>query len=237
VNAKLGIVDLVAVSGYNVDTFSDLSDLTVYFGSCALMGAGYQGFPDSGFSGAAYIDHESTAKFTQEIRLSVPIGQRLEWLLGTFYTHEDIGPYTADVLAVDPLTGVSKGLLAHAPGPGKYSEYAAFTDLTVNLTDRFDVQIGARKNHNKAHAVPDKNTGPLFGGVPVSKQSAYRKLDGWYVHVLVTPRFKLSPDLMVYARLASGYRPGGYNTGFALVPPSFKPDKTQNYEIGSRVTS
>src|SRR5581483_5488141 len=51
---------------------------------------------------------------------------------------------------------------------------------------------------------------------------------------LVTPRYKISPDLMVYARLASGYRPGGNNgeaTAFNL-PLTFKPDKTQNYELG-----
>jgi iron complex outermembrane recepter protein len=51
---------------------------------------------------------------------------------------------------------------------------------------------------------------------------------------LVTPRLKISPDLMVYARFASGYRAGGPNTLATVfqVPGSFAPDKTQNYEIG-----
>jgi outer membrane receptor protein involved in Fe transport len=50
---------------------------------------------------------------------------------------------------------------------------------------------------------------------------------------LVTPRFRLSPDLMLYARLASGYRPGGPNiVSVGRAPPGFAPDKTQNYEIG-----
>ena len=45
---------------------------------------------------------------------------------------------------------------------------------------------------------------------------------------------ELSPDLMVYSRIASGYRPGGPNpdaVAFGL-PLSYKPDKTTNYEIG-----
>jgi outer membrane receptor protein involved in Fe transport len=51
---------------------------------------------------------------------------------------------------------------------------------------------------------------------------------------LLTPRFKFSPDLMLYARMASGYRPGGPNViGTALgLPTEYKSDKTQNYEIG-----
>jgi iron complex outermembrane receptor protein len=38
---------------------------------------------------------------------------------------------------------------------------------------------------------------------------------------------------MVYARLASGYRPGGPNSNAALgVPAQYGPDRTQNYEVG-----
>jgi outer membrane receptor protein involved in Fe transport len=43
---------------------------------------------------------------------------------------------------------------------------------------------------------------------------------------------------MVYARFASGYRPGGPNTNtqIAALPAEFGPDKTQNYEIGVKGT-
>jgi outer membrane receptor protein involved in Fe transport len=39
---------------------------------------------------------------------------------------------------------------------------------------------------------------------------------------------------MVYARLASGYRPGGpnLNVGSSGLPHDYKPDKTNNYEVG-----
>src|SRR5262249_8640915 len=50
---------------------------------------------------------------------------------------------------------------------------------------------------------------------------------------LLTPRFKISPDLMVYARLASGYRTGGPNSNSTHnVLPIMKPDTTKNYELG-----
>jgi len=52
---------------------------------------------------------------------------------------------------------------------------------------------------------------------------------------LLTPRYRLSPDLMAYARLASGYRPGGPNSGASVAagaPTQYDADKTKEYELG-----
>src|SRR5262249_42603109 len=48
------------------------------------------------------------------------------------------------------------------------------------------------------------------------------------------PQFKLSPDLMMYARFASGFRPGASNLVTPGIPPQSDPDKTENYEIGMK---
>jgi outer membrane receptor protein involved in Fe transport len=74
----------------------------------------------------------------------------------------------------------------------------------------------------------------LYGDVPSITPEADAK-DNVFTY-LVTPRFKVSPNLMVYARLASGYRPGGANSGAATFgfPLQYSPDKTQNYEIGAK---
>jgi outer membrane receptor protein involved in Fe transport len=51
---------------------------------------------------------------------------------------------------------------------------------------------------------------------------------------LVTPSLRLSPDVMTYVRIASGYRPGGPNiNSVALgIPSAFNSDRTTNYELG-----
>ena len=55
---------------------------------------------------------------------------------------------------------------------------------------------------------------------------------------LVTPQFKLSRELMVYARASSGYRPGGSNgaalpgQGSAGRPAQYNSDKLKSYELG-----
>jgi outer membrane receptor protein involved in Fe transport len=52
---------------------------------------------------------------------------------------------------------------------------------------------------------------------------------------LVSPRYVFSPDLMVYARVASGFRPGTSNQAVLsgqVVPPQSSPDSTKSYEVG-----
>jgi outer membrane receptor protein involved in Fe transport len=116
-----------------------------------------------------------------------------------------------------------------APFATTYAERAVFTDLTFHVTDRFDVQVGGRESQIK-QAVTESLSGVLIRTATVSE--GHSKADAFTD--LVTPRFKVSPGLMVYARLASGYRPGGPNTNAALLglPSQYNPDKTQSYEIG-----
>ena len=44
--------------------------------------------------------NERTSKFTEELRLAMPLTSRADWLLGFFYTHER-GPYNQSILAED----------------------------------------------------------------------------------------------------------------------------------------
>ncbi len=59
------------------------------------------------------------------------------------------------------------------------------------------------------------------------------------VTYLVSPSYHVTDDVMVYARIASGFRPGGINTAVTATsgnPREFGPDKTQNYELGVKGT-
>src|ERR1700693_4408379 len=55
---------------------------------------------------------------------------------------------------------------------------------------------------------------------------------------LTTTKYRITEDVMVYARAASGFRPGGPN--FVLSPglgnPTFAPDRLCNYEVGEKST-
>ena len=49
----------------------------------------------------------------------------------------------------------------------------------------------------------------------------------------VSPRWRVSADTMLYARVASGYRPGGPNPRALDLPPTVSADTLTNYELGA----
>jgi outer membrane receptor protein involved in Fe transport len=231
---KLGQAELTSLTGYNISKFHDAVDFTPFFNptfdpeGLANNNLGY-GFP--------ILDDFKTVKFSQELRLSMPIGERFDWLLGAFYTQEKTDTASQSIRVRDLLTGrlpaaddfinviFPNAIVNHTAGPSKYEEYAAFTDLTVHFTDRFDVQFGGRQSHNNQE-YQDLDVLAGTGGPVV-------RTDDSSFTFLVTPKFQISPDLMTYMRLASGYRPGGPNTNVALgALPQYEPDKTLNYEVG-----
>jgi iron complex outermembrane receptor protein len=227
ISAKLGTADLVSLTGYNIDKYHQVFDYTPTLGS--LTAAIF-----NGVSGSPYTQDHKTDKITEELRLSLPIGDRIDWVLGAFFTNER--GHEHDILqAADVTTGAPTDTFFDLTYPVSYKEYAAFTDLTLHFTSRFNVQIGGRESQNKQtfEALVVGPWDPLVLGQssPFANPRVDTK-DNSFTY-LVTPTFNLSRDLMLYARLASGYRPGGPNYLSALgTAPSFKPDTTRNYEIG-----
>jgi iron complex outermembrane recepter protein len=226
--AKLGGIDLTALSGYNVRHGHMLIDETPSFGGLAE--------PLYGVGGAALRDDNNTDRFTQEVRLSGQVATRIDWLLGGIYTHEN-STVTQQIPAINPLTGATVAIGYRSTFPTTYTEYAAFGDLTFHITDQFDVQAGLRQGHI-TQTFQQTTAEPLFSGgstavtVGPTENAAASPLT-----YLLTPRFKMSDDLMVYARLASGYRVGGPNGPLCATfnySCQFGPDKTKDYEIGAK---
>jgi iron complex outermembrane recepter protein len=222
-------LNFTSISGYNVNKIEQKLDISGYYGG--LMNLVF-GDPATAAGG---ITHYPTKKSTQEFRLSNATGQQLEWLVGLFYNHENSKADYFNAYGVDPATGVYVGQGYADAFPTTFEEYAAFGDVTWHFTDRLDLQVGARESQNK-QTYSESYTGPaiepLFGYAPVINPEVGTK-DSSFTY-LVTPRFRISGDLMVYARLASGYRPGGPNPTAAVfnLPPSYKPDRTRSYEVG-----
>jgi iron complex outermembrane recepter protein len=132
---RLGDADLTSITGYNVNSFSGAFDFTFALG--AATQAQY------GVRGTALLDDNETRKFSQEVRLIWPINERFDWLLGAFYTDED-SEQLQSVSALNPATSAQIATAFLNEFPSTYEELAAFTDLTIHVTERFDIQLGAR---------------------------------------------------------------------------------------------
>lgn len=175
----------------------------------------------------------STDKFTQEVRLSSSQSGTIEWIVGGFYTDEkSLAPsslvgYNADgsLFPVDLLT---------ANLPSTYKEVAAFGNVTVHLSEKFDVTGGLRYAYNR-QTYTQNATGILAPSVPT-----LRSHEGVTTY-LANARYRFSPHATAYVRFATGYRPGGPNivtfdpiTGAPLGPPTFRSDSLTSYEAGFR---
>jgi outer membrane receptor protein involved in Fe transport len=117
-------------------------------------------------------------------------------------------------------------------GPSSYKEYAEFADVTYHATDKLDVQVGGRYAKNKQTSTMQLNIDapvqPVFGPTSVTSAPSQEGSSTW----LFTPSYHVTPDLLGYFRLATGYRPGGPNTGVPNVNKTFGSDSVVNYELG-----
>ncbi len=227
IRAKVGGVDFVSISGYSKNNYQNTLDFSSAFSFYVP--------PVFGVSGVPSFAHVTTNKASQEFRFSGSFGGSVDWLAGAFYTYED-SPAHTDVFAENPQTGLIVGKAITFNFPTTFQEYAAFGDLTYHVTRHFDIQLGFRESQN-TQSYNETDTGQIvlaYDGSPSPFVYPEQKSKDRAFTYLVTPQYKLSSDLMLYARLASGYRPGGPNPGAQLYgfPSEFGADKTQDYEIG-----
>jgi iron complex outermembrane receptor protein len=260
VNWKVAGLEIVSVTGYVVNSLRLATDETTGLGYLAYYCPKYSNpFLSSGqanpyycgnslppganpnaFSGVPFSAHITTHKPTQELRIGSSIGRWLDWRLGGFYTHEEGLPVATSYSSANPVTGAVQGPLYDITDPTlMFQEYAVFADATAHITDRFDMEFGGRESWNK-QADQTLGVGTAiyeFDGALPPELGAYHEYSGSAFTYQAAPRFKVTPNLMVYARIASGYRIGGYNVvngipAGAGIPASYTPDKTTNYELG-----
>ncbi len=245
VDWNLGFADLLSSTSYGTleqDALIDqgtLAPLVTFFASIGAFG----NVPTTRPLSVIRVDGVSTKKFTQELRLSSPDNESLEWLVGAYYSREKS--------AIDPqdLVAVEAGTETIAPDlptlqdvflKSTYEEYAAFANATWHLSPRFDLTFGGRASHNKQVASQVIDTTALGGTrTAFADQRSSEDVFTWSV----APRFEISDDAAVYARVATGYRAGGPNVlppapipapvpPLPPLPATFNSDTLTSYEVG-----
>ncbi|WP_295319536.1 TonB-dependent receptor [uncultured Sphingopyxis sp.] len=166
-------------------------------------------------------------KWTQEVRLASPSGGRFEWMIGGFFTDEETSNSQL-VRSFDMDGNVIDGLdpLAIVGLPATYKEYAIFGNATFKLSEQFEVTGGLRWARNE-QTFTQISEGAI---VPSANDPGESAESVWTFSV--SPQFHINEDAMLYARVATGYRPGGPNVIVPNVPPSVDADRMTNYEVG-----
>lgn len=186
----------------------------------------------------------SVRKFTQEVRLASRGPAPLQWLIGGYYSDETDRDY-------EPIVGRT-GTGAVLPNldpalyfdiPSTYREYSGFGDLTYKLTPSLALTGGIRvgrieQSYSQYFGGSDAaayDTALTFlGSVPTPARIPVASSNQTVTNYLATARYHFSRDTMVFARFATGFRPGGPNARVNGLPPAFQPDKTRDYELGAK---
>ncbi len=225
----IGSMQLTSITSWgelDTDTTTDATPVYGPFGS--LLFGGTPGVP--------LLGTNDLQKFTQEVRLSSLNKDHLEWQVGGYYTHESAS-LLQNLNATANPGGAYLGNIIYVDLESTYKEVAAFADVTYHFGPQFDVQLGGRWSKNDQDA--DQTTGynPLFG-IPVSVDHGTSSESVWTYSL--APSWHFTTDTMAYARLATGYRPGGPNALPPNAPPSvphqYQSDSTTNVELGLRTT-
>ena len=245
----LGFAALTSVTSYGetilreyADTSFERTDLGLNVGEVASLLYGvFAGIPGPlGTTRNVRMDHE---KLSQELRLASSDSDRVEWMIGGYYTREpglqvqqflpfDIGTlqFIDQTITVGPpLFGEEATFdkFIRAELDSEYEEYSGFGSATWYLTPRFDVTGGIRYSHNTVTTTQSLSGLLNFGDSLLSARSS-EDIVTWSV----SPRFEMTDHVSLYARVAKGYRPGGPN----VLPPSAPPDIPQQFESDTLIS-
>lgn len=185
----------------------------------------------------------NTERFSQEFRLeNTAFDDKLYYSMGLYYTDEDstnrIPSFdTISLITGDPKTIFFPGTSVPIPDQfvkaridSSYRELSFFANATYAINDKFDLQGGIRYGHDRQHFDQEYSGLLALAGVHTEEDSSNNKFQ-----YLLTGRYHPTENSSFYARLATGYRPGGPSAATPAVPNAnftVNADSLTSFELG-----
>ena len=194
-----------------------------------------------------YTDTEY--RFTQELRLVSKPGEHFDYVAGAFYEHDprnlDWDIYEAGITAQSVAAGSlyvntsPDGHTFYEHAPQVFTEYALYGELTWHLSKRWQITGGGRFFHDTL------SQNQNFYSYIISQAGGNNSSNSTNRQIFkLNTSYEFVDNNQVYATFSQGFRRGGVNafplTGFYQESPeilNYKPDTTDNYEIGVKGVS
>jgi iron complex outermembrane receptor protein len=233
INYDLGWANLVSATGYSIEDDYRYTDVTATYTRASYAKL----LSEAAGSTASDTNNYDVDKTSEELRLQSKTNEHFEWVAGFFY--QDESSNTNALVNIMGPTG------AIAPGPNgspavgfannDLTEYAGFVNATYYILPSLDVSAGYRRSHISQDNVND-DTGPVYTltGTPAVRTDKLTNDVNTYSAGL---RWRVTSDVMLYTRAASGFRPGGGRAappivGLTNFVPTYNPDTVWSYEAG-----
>jgi iron complex outermembrane receptor protein len=209
---------------------------------------------------------QTTNTFTQELRLTSPGKQFLDYVLGAYYSRANSERIftRSDVVCTATATAPTGVLIpcgsananpstfptATADFGSTFTNLAAFGQATLNITPAFRLVGGLRYSHDKLSVFHSRNTtlaGPGISasfpatttgtGAPATPFTGETSNDNLSGKAAV--QFEASRDVMAYASYARGYKGPAYNVFFNLAATGtnvVEAETSDAFEVGLKNT-
>jgi len=213
INWDAGFAKLVSSTSYISADSKSLTDLTPIYG--IILGGGVREHSTTGYR-----------TITQEVRLASEDVGPLQWQVGVYYTQQQGHFYGNQDIFTIP-SGASFFPIDNFKEPTLYREYAGFASVDYSITPTLDVSAGGRYSENNQKFVENL----VYLGTP---SPSFGKSDEGAFTYSADARWHFTPQNMLYARIASGFAPGGPNDQFPgdPLPKTYQSTTTVNYEVG-----
>ncbi len=169
---------------------------------------------------------------SNELRLLGNVGDRLNWVVGTYYFWQNAKTYRPNLTGTDFIFPSAANQLLEQQGRVTTNSYAGYFHADLQLTDWISLAGGLRYTYERKYGqyrqdglgiFPDINTQGHIGDHAISP--------------MATLSIKPWSNVLTYATVSRGFKSGGFNTDFVTNPDiSFMPEHATNYEIGTKVT-
>ncbi|WP_070154699.1 TonB-dependent receptor [Sphingobium phenoxybenzoativorans] len=189
---------------------------------------------------------ERAKQFTQELRLTHSIGP-VDILVGGYFFREQgfsglhalPAPIFFGLNDQPGLPNTGQPIGAVYGGNQLTKAYAAFSQATIHVTDRFGIDLGLRYSFEKRKIVehnvfnvtqPLNPLLPFFDPIPnlstvIAQRASWKSTDP-----KITLHYKFGDGIFGYASYSQGFKSGGFNAGFLQAP--FDPEDIKAYEVG-----
>ena len=220
-------------------------------------GQGYYGPSGSGQVASTEID--PSRQLSEELRFTSKGDKRLNWVAGLYFSNlqsawnfQGTTPNFASYADAGTGQAATTSNWLHVHAPIYEVQTAIFGDATYKLTDKLKIDVGARVTNFLYHYSDcHSGWGSALGDATPSCTGLVR-LGSDSFNPKLNISYNLSPNLMAYASVASGFRPGGgnpvYPTTFGTwlaafqkmnytgsnFPSTYKPDSVWSYELGEK---
>ena len=180
----------------------------------------YQDFDATSIPFYETIRDQHYRQFSQELRASVKVTDRLDFVAGGYYFNNAYTNHQTTFLG--PALG---GVTVQQFAAQKAKSYAGYADVNWEVIHRVRVTVGGRYTHDEKQF---SNRFP--GAFDVAAKDSWNKF---------TPKASIdwrpTDEIMLYASYSRGYRAGGFNgraTSISTSQSSYDPETVDSYEAG-----